>query len=109
MLDDSSVNDYLKKYFGFDTFKGNQELIIRNVLAGRDSFVLMPTGGGKSLCYQLPAVMKKGTAIVISPLIALMKNQVDAMRNFSTNDDVDQFLNSSLTKTELARVKTDVF
>ena len=108
MLNDSTIHDYLKKYFGFDTFKGNQEPIIRNVLAGRDSFVLMPTGGGKSLCYQLPAVMKTGTAIVISPLIALMKNQVDAMRNFSTDDDVAHFLNSSLTKTEIARVKKDV-
>ncbi len=108
MLNDSSIHDYLKKYFGFDTFKGNQEPIILNVLAGRDTFVLMPTGGGKSLCYQLPAVMKKGTAIVISPLIALMKNQVDAMRNFSTDDDVAHFLNSSLTKTEITRVKKDV-
>lgn len=108
MLNDSTIHDYLKKYFGFDTFKGNQELIIRNVLVGRDTFVLMPTGGGKSLCYQLPAVMKEGTAIVISPLIALMKNQVDAMRNFSTNDDVAHFLNSSLNKTEIARVKKDV-
>jgi ATP-dependent DNA helicase RecQ len=108
MLNDSTIQDYLKKYFGFDTFKGNQEPIIRNVLAGKDTFVLMPTGGGKSLCYQLPAVMKKGTAIVISPLIALMKNQVDAMRNFSTDDDVAHFLNSSLTKTEIARVKKDV-
>jgi ATP-dependent DNA helicase RecQ len=108
MLDDSTIHDYLKKYFGFDTFKGNQEPIIRNVLAGRDTFVLMPTGGGKSLCYQLPAVMKKGTAIVISPLIALMKNQVDAMRNFSTGDEVAHFLNSSLTKTEINRVKNDV-
>jgi ATP-dependent DNA helicase RecQ len=108
MLDDSTIHDYLKKYFGFDNFKGNQEPIIRNVLAGRDTFVLMPTGGGKSLCYQLPAVMKKGTAIVISPLIALMKNQVDAMRNFSTGDEVAHFLNSSLTKTEIARVKNDV-
>jgi ATP-dependent DNA helicase RecQ len=108
MLNDSTIHDYLKKYFGFDTFKGNQEQIIKNVLAGRDTFVLMPTGGGKSLCYQLPAVMKKGTAIVISPLIALMKNQVDAMRNFSTDDDVAHFLNSSLTKAEIARVKKDV-
>ena len=107
-MNDSTIHDYLKKYFGFDTFKGNQEAIIRNVLSGRDTFVLMPTGGGKSLCYQLPAVMKKGIAIVISPLIALMKNQVDAMRNFSTDDDVAHFLNSSLTKTEIARVKKDV-
>jgi ATP-dependent DNA helicase RecQ len=108
MLNDSIIHDYLKRYFGFDTFKGNQEAIIKNVLNGRDSFVLMPTGGGKSLCYQLPAVIKQGTAIVISPLIALMKNQVDAMRNFSTADDVAHFLNSSLTKTEIARVKQDV-
>ena len=108
MLNDATIHDYLKRYFGFDTFKGNQEPIIKNVLAGRDTFVLMPTGGGKSLCYQLPAVMKEGTAIVISPLIALMKNQVDAMRNFSTDDDVAHFLNSSLTKTEISRVKKDV-
>ncbi|HOW41489.1 MAG TPA: DNA helicase RecQ [Bacteroidales bacterium] len=108
MVNDTIIHDYLKKYFGFDTFKGNQEAIIRNVLDGRDTFVLMPTGGGKSLCYQLPAVMKSGTAIVISPLIALMKNQVDAMRNFSTDDDVAHFLNSSLTKSEIARVKKDV-
>jgi ATP-dependent DNA helicase RecQ len=108
MVNDATTHDYLKKYFGFDTFKGNQEPIIKNVLDGRDTFVLMPTGGGKSLCYQLPAVMKKGTAIVISPLIALMKNQVDAMRNFSTDDDVAHFLNSSLTKTEIAKVRNDV-
>jgi ATP-dependent DNA helicase RecQ len=108
MLNNSLIHDYLKKYFGFDTFKGNQEAIIKNVLSGNDSFVLMPTGGGKSLCYQLPAVMKGGTAIVISPLIALMKNQVDAMRNFSTDDDVAHFLNSSLSKAEIARVKKDV-
>jgi ATP-dependent DNA helicase RecQ len=108
MRTDATTHDYLKKYFGFDIFKGNQEYIINNVLEGRDTFVLMPTGGGKSLCYQLPAVMKSGTAIVISPLIALMKNQVDAMRNFSTDDDVAHFLNSSLTKSESARVKKDV-
>jgi ATP-dependent DNA helicase RecQ len=108
MTVDKTIHDYLKKYFGFDTFKGNQEAIIKNILEGRDTFVLMPTGGGKSLCYQLPAVVKTGTAIVISPLIALMKNQVDAMRNFSTDDDVAHFLNSSLTKTEIARVKKDV-
>ena len=108
MVSDAIIHDYLKKYFGFNTFKGNQEQIIKNVLAGRDAFVLMPTGGGKSLCYQLPAVIGQGTAIVISPLIALMKNQVDAMRNFSTSDEVAHFLNSSLTKTEIARVKKDV-
>jgi len=108
MVSDAIIHDYLKKYFGFNTFKGNQEQIIKNVLAGRDTFVLMPTGGGKSLCYQLPAVIGQGTAIVISPLIALMKNQVDAMRNFSTSDEVAHFLNSSLTKTEIARVKKDV-
>jgi ATP-dependent DNA helicase RecQ len=108
MFDDSSIHEYLKRYFGFDNFKGNQEKIIKNVLSGEDTFVLMPTGGGKSLCYQLPAVMKTGTAVVISPLIALMKNQVDAMRNFSTDDDVAHFLNSSLTKTAIAKVKRDV-
>ena len=108
MLNNLTIHDNLKKYFGFDTFKGNQEPIIKNVLAGRDTFVLMPTGGGKSLCYQFPAVVSEGTAIVISPLIALMKNQVDAMRNFSTNDDVAHFLNSSLTKAEITRVKKDV-
>ncbi|HPP92753.1 MAG TPA: DNA helicase RecQ, partial [Bacteroidales bacterium] len=106
--DDSVIHGYLKKYFGFDTFKGLQEPIIKNVLAGRDTFVLMPTGGGKSLCYQLPAVMLEGTAIVISPLIALMKNQVDAMRNFSTTDEVAHFLNSSLSKSEINKVKKDV-
>lgn len=98
----------LKKYFGFDSFKGNQEAIITNVLNGQDSFVLMPTGGGKSLCYQLPALIEDGTAIVISPLIALMKNQVDAMRSFSLDDGVAHFLNSSLTKNAIAKVKKDV-
>lgn len=108
MFANSAIHDYLKRYFGFDTFKGNQEHIIRSILTGNDTFVLMPTGGGKSLCYQLPAVMMEGTAIVISPLIALMKNQVDAMRNFNTNDDVAHFLNSSLTKTAIMKVKDDV-
>ena len=108
MFADSAIHGYLKRYFGFDTFKGNQEDIIRSILTGNDTFVLMPTGGGKSLCYQLPAVMMEGTAIVISPLIALMKNQVDAMRNFNTDDNVAHFLNSSLTKTAIMKVKEDV-
>lgn len=110
MVDESdiSLKEILKKGFGFTSFKGNQELIIRNVLAGRDTFVLMPTGGGKSLCYQLPSILIEGTAIVISPLIALMKNQVDAMRSFSEDDGIAHFLNSSLTKTQINQVKTDV-
>ncbi|MDD4009092.1 MAG: DNA helicase RecQ [Fermentimonas sp.] len=98
----------LKKYFGFDTFKGNQEAIIKSILSGKDSFVLMPTGGGKSLCYQLPALLMEGTAIIISPLIALMKNQVDAMRSYSEMDGIAHFLNSSLTKAEIEDVKKDV-
>ncbi|HOT14048.1 MAG TPA: DNA helicase RecQ [Bacteroidales bacterium] len=106
--EDLSLQDYLKKYFGFTSFKGNQEAIIRNLLDGNDSFVLMPTGGGKSLCYQLPALIMEGTAIVISPLIALMKNQVDAMRTFSEEDGVAHFLNSSLNKTQINKVKEDV-
>jgi len=100
--------DYLKKYFGFDTFKGNQEQIIGSVLDGNDSFVLMPTGGGKSLCYQLPSLISEGTAIVISPLIALMKNQVDSMRSFSTTDGIAHFLNSSLSKSQIEQVKSDL-
>ena len=108
-MDDSELlYKNLKRFFGFNTFKGNQEEIIQNVLSDGDSFVLMPTGGGKSLCYQLPAVLKEGTAIIISPLIALMKNQVDAMRNFSTSDSIAHFLNSSLTKTAVNKVKDDV-
>ncbi len=103
-----NLNSKLKRYFGFDTFKGDQEAIIRNVLAGRDTFVLMPTGGGKSLCYQLPALIMPGTAIVISPLIALMKNQVDAVRQVSEDDGIAHFLNSSLTKQEIDKVKEDV-
>ena len=98
----------LKQYFGFDTFKGNQHSIIESVLSGKDTFVLMPTGGGKSLCYQLPALLSEGTAIIISPLIALMKNQVDAMRNFSEEDGIAHFLNSSLNKSEIEQVKRDV-
>ena len=98
----------LKKHFGFDTFKGNQEAIIKNLLAGNDTFVLMPTGGGKSLCYQLPSLLSEGTAVVISPLIALMKNQVDAMRNFSEEDGVAHFINSSLNKASIDLVKEDI-
>ncbi len=98
----------LKEHFGFSTFKGNQEAVIRNVLEGNDTFVLMPTGGGKSLCYQLPALIMDGVAIIISPLIALMKNQVDAMRTFSTNPGIAHFLNSSLNKTAIAQVRQDV-
>ena len=110
MMDIEKVNliAELKHYFGFDTFKGDQEAIIRNVLQGKDTFVLMPTGGGKSLCYQLPALLMEGTAIVISPLIALMKNQVDAVRMVSANDDVAHFLNSSLSKSQVDAVKRGV-
>jgi ATP-dependent DNA helicase RecQ len=105
---DISLHEILKKHFGFTSFKGNQELIIKNVLFGKDTFVLMPTGGGKSLCYQLPSLLLEGTAVVISPLIALMKNQVDAMRSFSEEDGVAHFLNSSLVKSQIQQVKTDV-
>lgn len=99
---------HLKKHFGFEHFKGNQEEVIHNVLDGNDTFVLMPTGGGKSLCYQLPSLILEGTAIVISPLIALMKNQVDAMRNFCGDDTVAHYLNSSLSKSASLKVKEDV-
>ena len=107
-MEERNLNQELKRYFGFDTFKGDQEAIIRNVLAGRDTFVLMPTGGGKSLCYQLPALLMPGTAIVISPLIALMKNQVDAIRMVSEDDGIAHFMNSSLTRQEVDRVKGDL-
>ena len=102
------LHDKLREYFGFSSFKGNQEAVISNVLAGKDTFVLMPTGGGKSLCYQLPALIMDGVAIVISPLIALMKNQVDAMRTFSTESGIAHFLNSSLNKSAIAQVRQDV-
>ncbi|MCC8096891.1 MAG: RecQ family ATP-dependent DNA helicase, partial [Tannerellaceae bacterium] len=108
MAKKDNLTEKLKTYFGFDTFKGNQKAIIENVLAGNDTFVLMPTGGGKSLCYQLPSIMMEGTAIVISPLIALMKNQVDVMRNFSKEDNVAHFINSSLNKSVIDQVKEDI-
>ena len=98
----------LKKFFGFSNFKGNQESIVQSLLGGHDVFVIKPTGGGKSLCYQLPAFISEGTAIIVSPLIALMKNQVDAIRNFSSDDSVAHVLNSSLTKKEAKRVKEDI-
>ena len=104
----NNLLEYLHKFFGFDRFKGEQEAVVNNVLKGKDTFVLMPTGGGKSLCYQLPSLMLEGTAIVISPLIALMKNQVDAMRNISTEESVAHFLNSSLTKQQIAQVREDI-
>ena len=104
----TSIHKLLKDVFGFDQFKGNQEEIIKSVLAGNNTFVLMPTGGGKSLCYQLPALMKEGTAIVVSPLIALMKNQVDMIRNFGTDLGIAHVMNSSLSKAELLEVKADL-
>ena len=108
MEEQNTLHKGLKRYFGFDTFKGNQEAIISSILSGRDTFVLMPTGGGKSLCYQLPALMSEGTAIIISPLIALMKNQVDAMRSHSEENGIAHFLNSSLNKGEIEEVKRDI-
>lgn len=103
-----SIKEALQEYFGFDTFKGNQEDIIKSLLGGKDTFVIMPTGGGKSLCYQLPAMMMEGTAIIISPLIALMKNQVDLVRSYSSNDDIAHFLNSTLSRSTIKKVKADL-
>lgn len=108
-INSETIKSKLKYFFGYDTFKGEQEKVIKNLVSGRDTFVLMPTGGGKSLCYQLPAFLLEGTAIVISPLIALMKNQVDAIRGFvSGNEGVAHFLNSSLNKSQIAEVRKDV-
>ena len=108
MTEQVNLTDQLKHYFGFDSFKGDQEAIIRNLMGGNDTFVLMPTGGGKSLCYQLPSLIMDGTAIVISPLIALMKNQVDVINGLSEDDGVAHYINSSLNKTAVERVKTDI-
>lgn len=102
------LTDALQEYFGFNAFKGNQEKIIKSLLSGKDTFVIMPTGGGKSLCYQLPAIISEGVAIIISPLIALMKNQVDLVRNYSSKDHIAHFLNSSLSRTERTAVIKDI-
>jgi len=108
LVEENTLSEALNKYFGYEQFKGAQEAVIRNVLAGKNTFVIMPTGGGKSMCYQLPALMSEGTAIIISPLIALMKNQVDAIRGFNTDDGVAHFLNSSLNKAEITKVRKDI-
>jgi ATP-dependent DNA helicase RecQ len=102
------LHEALQEHFGFDKFKGNQEKIIENLLAGKDTFVIKPTGGGKSLCYQLPALVSEGVAIIVSPLIALMKNQVDLVRSYSNIDSVAHFLNSTLTKKEIKEVHDDL-
>ena len=108
LTDNISLTDALKKYFGFNAFKGNQAAIIQSILDGSDTFVIMPTGGGKSMCYQLPALMMEGTALIISPLIALMKNQVDSIRSYSSTDNVAHFLNSSLSRSQIKEVKADI-
>ena len=102
------IHKELKKYFGFSQFKGLQEQVITSLMKKQNTFVIMPTGGGKSLCYQLPALIQEGTAVVVSPLIALMKNQVDAIRSLSSENSIAHVLNSSLTKTEIAQVKKDI-
>ena len=107
-LPEIDIHQELKKYFGFSKFKGLQEQVIRSILSGTNTFVIMPTGAGKSLCYQLPALIQDGTAIVVSPLIALMKNQVDAIRSLSSEYGIAHVLNSSLTKSETAQVKKDI-
>ena len=103
-----TLKGYLKQFFGFSNFKENQEAAIKNILKGEDTFIIMPTGGGKSMCYQLPALITDGTAIIISPLIALMKNQVDMMRSYAGNDEIAHFLNSSLSKSQAKQVKEDI-
>ena len=108
VLSELDLHASLKKYFGFSEFKGLQEGVIKNIVQGNNTFVIMPTGGGKSLCYQLPALMQEGTAIVVSPLIALMKNQVDAIRGISSEFGIAHVLNSSLNKAEVKQVKEDI-
>ena len=107
-MTDTELYAALKKHFGFNSFKGLQEEVVKSILNDNNTFVIMPTGGGKSLCYQLPALIKDGTAIVVSPLIALMKNQVDALRSLSSEDGIAHVLNSSLNKTEVKKVKSDI-
>ena len=107
-LNEIDIHAALKKYFGFNQFKGLQEQVIKSIIGQKNTFVIMPTGGGKSLCYQLPALIQEGTAIVVSPLIALMKNQVDAIRSLSSENGIAHVLNSSLTKTEINQVKKDI-
>ncbi|MEZ5022136.1 MAG: DEAD/DEAH box helicase [Chitinophagales bacterium] len=103
-----ALSEALQKFFGFDKFKSNQEEIIESILSGKDTFVIKPTGGGKSLCYQLPAIVSEGVAIIISPLIALMKNQVDLVRGYSDDDSIAHYLNSQLTKSQIKQVKSDI-
>ncbi|MGZ5134527.1 MAG: DEAD/DEAH box helicase, partial [Flavitalea sp.] len=105
---DAILHKALLENFGFDSFKGNQEAIIKSLLSGKDTFVIKPTGGGKSLCYQLPAIISEGVAIIVSPLIALMKNQVDLVRSYSSSDDIAHFLNSTLSKKQITVVKNDL-
>ena len=103
-----SLKEALQEHFGFEKFKGNQEKIIKTILSGKDTFVIMPTGGGKSLCYQLPALLNPGCALIVSPLIALMKNQVDLIRSYSSRDNVAHFLNSTLSRVQIKKVRTDL-